>query len=78
MSADLRDIAPTTDAELALFRAMATDARVVWCPLRHHQIDLVICSRLQPDYRRRCFRADCPQLDSCASERLQRAREGKV
>ena len=78
MTANLVDVAPTTAAELALFRSMPTELRVVWCPLRRHQIDAVVCSRLQREYRRRCFRADCKSLDSCASESLQQARKGRT
>jgi len=78
MSAYLLDTSPTTDAEKALFRSMPMGSRVVWCPLRHHQIDLVVCSRLQVDRRRQCFNANagrgCRNLDSCAAEQLQKAR----
>ena len=80
MSIELLDTAPTTPAEMALFRSMSIESRLVWCPLRdHRQIDIVVCSRLQTDYRRRCLRADrghcCKSVDSSASEKMQRARK---
>lgn len=72
---------PTTGAERELLDAMPREARILWCPRRECQIDVVVCARMQQDSRPRCQRARrghcCEQLDASWAEELHAARMGQ-
>jgi len=73
-SFNLKDTAPTTALEKAVYNGLPAEERFVWCPIREYRLDAVVCARLQKDYRRRCRRVNCGNLDSEAAKALHRAR----
>lgn len=70
----LKDTAPTTDLERAVYKGLPLDERFVWCPIREQQLDVVVCSRLQNDHRPRCRRVGCGNLDTEVAKTLRKAR----
>ncbi len=82
MSIVQRDNAPMTPGERVIYEAMPREQRSLWCPLKGtggQFIDRLVCSRLQPDYHRKCFTARggdiCQHLDASWAEELQMARK---
>jgi hypothetical protein len=75
MAFTLKDTAPTTAEELAVYSALEADVRTVWCPIREHQLSAVVCSRLQADRRRRCRARRCKNLDAPFAKLLKKARK---
>lgn len=71
----LKDTAKTTPEEQAIHAELESSERVVWCPIRDYQLDVVVCARLQNDRRRRCKRVGCVNLDSSTAKALRKARK---
>lgn len=70
---NLKDTAKTTAEELAVYELL--EERVVWCPVRDYQLDVICCARLQNDRRRRCRRVGCVNLDTPTAKALRKARK---
>jgi hypothetical protein len=70
----LQDASPVTPAEHAIRDKLPETC--IWCCIREQQLDVVICARLQHEYWRRCFRADCHHLDAGWADRLNATRNG--
>jgi hypothetical protein len=72
---NLKDTARTTTEEREVYALLEPCDRTVWCPIRDHQLDAVVCARLQNDRRRRCRRVHCVNLDSPSAKALRKARK---